>query len=205
MSELKIGTVIRVTGGRVDVLITARDLNVEHEGRTHRIGQLGTYVTIPFADHSIVGFVTGSGRVDHGSDGGESKLVVNVQLVGEIANGRFSRGVNEYPIVDDEVRLAVRGDFEAIFGSFDEIVGQSDQPQSFPFGRFALSTDFEVKVLGSEFFAKHAAVVGNSGSGKSCTTAKNPAGGHGPEPVAGRVVRHARRVPGRLLRRGRAA
>jgi hypothetical protein len=27
-------------------------------------------------------------------------------------------------------------------------------------------------VLGSEFFAKHAAIVGNSGSGKSCTTAK---------------------------------
>jgi DNA helicase HerA-like ATPase len=172
MNELTIGKVIRVTGGRIDVLVTADKMDVAYEGRTHRIGQLGTYLTIPLGDHTIVGFVTGSGRLDQTNAECDGNIVVNVQLVGEIAGGRFARGVNAYPIVGDVVWLAVRRDFETIFGSLDELPSDDEYRTSFSMGRFALSTDFEVQVLGSQFFAKHAAIVGNSGSGKSCTTAK---------------------------------
>ncbi|MCP4250230.1 MAG: ATP-binding protein, partial [bacterium] len=42
----------------------------------------------------------------------------------------------------------------------------------FTLGNFSMNTEFEVKILGSEFFNKHAAILGNSGAGKSCTTAK---------------------------------
>ncbi|UCF33369.1 MAG: hypothetical protein JSV78_13655, partial [Phycisphaerales bacterium] len=159
MNELTIGKVIHVTGGRVDVLVTAEKMDVTYEGRTHRIGQLGTYLTIPVGDHTIVGFVTGSGRLDQTNAECDGNIVVNVQLVGEIAGGRFARGVNAYPIVGDLVWLAVRRDFETIFGSLDELPSDDEHRTSFSMGRFALSTDFEVQVLGSEFFAKHAAIV----------------------------------------------
>ena len=172
MNQLKIGNVIRVESGRIEVLITAKDLNLQHEGRTYRVGQLGSYVTIPMDDRTLVGFVTGSGRQDLTVVDLEPQLLMQVQLLGEIQAGRFVRGVNDYPIVGDDVWVAVRDDFEMIFGSFDQLLSGARHPKSFPLGRFALTPEFEVKVLGSELFAKHLCVVGNSGSGKSCTTAK---------------------------------
>jgi DNA helicase HerA-like ATPase len=172
MNPLKIGNVVRVETGRVEVLITVSDLNVLHDERTYRIGQLGSYVTIPMDDRTLVGFVMGTGRQEVTVVDVEPQLIMQVQLLGEVKAGRFQRGVNEYPIVGDDVWVAVRADFEAIFGSFDQLLAGSKHPQSFALGRFAYNSDFEVKVLGSEFFAKHVAILGNSGGGKSCTTAR---------------------------------
>ena len=172
MNPLKIGNIIRVDSGRVDVVLTTADLNLLHEDRTYRVGQLGTYVTIPLDERTVVGFVTGVGRQEVAVVDIEPQLIMHVQLLGEITQDRFVRGVNEYPIVGDDVWVAVQQDFEAIFGSFDQLLSGSKHPQSFSLGRFAQNLDFEVKVLGTEMFAKHVALLGNSGSGKSCTTAR---------------------------------
>ncbi len=172
MNPLQIGSVIRVKSGAVEVLITTTELNLVYEDRPYRVGQLGSYVTIPMDERTLVGFVTGTGRQDVIVGGTEPQLLMSVQLLGEIRNGKFTRGVNDYPIVGDDVWIAVRDDFETIFGSYDQLLAGSDHPQSFSLGQFAYNPDFDVKILGSEFFAKHAALLGNSGSGKSCTTAK---------------------------------
>lgn len=172
MNPLKIGNVVRVVSGRIEVLLTVKQLDLEHEGTTYRIGQLGSYVTIPMDARTLVGFVTGAGRQETAVADVEPELIMQVQLLGEIKAGRFTRGVNEYPILGDGVWVAVHKDFEIIFGSFDELLAGSKHPQSFALGRFAYNRDFQVKILGSEFFAKHVAILGNSGSGKSCTTAK---------------------------------
>ena len=172
MNALKIGNVVRVENGRVEVLITAKDLNLLHEERTYRIGQLGSYVIIPMDNKTIVGFVMGTGRQEMTVVDVEPQNMMDVQLVGEIHAGRFVRGVTEYPILGDDVWVAVRKDFESIFGSFDQLLAGTKHPQSFTLGQFALNPEFEVKVLGSELFAKHVAILGNSGCGKSCTTAK---------------------------------
>lgn len=172
MNAPVIGEVVQVSSSQIRVLLSLDSMEIDHEGRIHRVGQLGTYLTFPQGERTIVGFVIGTDR--QGGAGADQRggVVVSAQLLGEIANGRFARGVNAYPIVGDEARIAVREDFETIFGSLSDTANDESNPESFPLGRFALSTDFEVRALGSEFFAKHVAVVGNSGSGKSCTTAK---------------------------------
>jgi hypothetical protein len=173
MNPMVIGRIVHVGSSRIDVLITTKELNVTHGGRHLRVGQLGSYVTIPLPQRKLMGYVTGSRQEEDGAAGAENaRLLMSVQLLGEITDRRFSRGVTEYPIIGDEVCLATREEFAVIFGSFDDLLSDVDHPQSFALGRFALSTDFEVKILGSPFFAKHVAVLGNSGSGKSCTTAK---------------------------------
>ncbi|MFQ5472731.1 MAG: ATP-binding protein [Dehalococcoidia bacterium] len=172
MNPLKIGNVVHVEAGRVEVMVSIADLTIVHDERTYRVGQLGSYITIPMDERTLVGFVTGTDRREAKSADLEPPLIISVQLLGEISGGRFTRGVNEYPIVGDDVWVAVSQDFETIFGSFDQLLAGSKHPQSFSLGRFAFNAEFEVKVLGSEFFAKHAAILGNSGSGKSCTTAK---------------------------------
>jgi len=172
MNPLKIGNVIRVESDHIEVLITVKDLNLQHEDQSYRVGQLGSYVTIPMDNRTLVGFVTGSGRQELTVVDVEPQLIMRIQLLGEIHAGRFIRGVNEYPIVGDDVWVAVKGDFESIFGSFDQLLAGSKHPQSFTLGNFALNQEFEVKVLGTELFAKHLGVLGNSGSGKSCTTTR---------------------------------
>ena len=172
MNPLKIGNVIRVANGLIEAVVTVPDLNLIHDDRTYRVGQIGTYVTIPMDDRTLVGFVVSAGRQEVASIDVEPQLIMKVQLLGELQGGKFIRGVNEYPIVGDDVWVAIHDDFERIFGSFDQLLAGSEHPQSFSIGKFALNQDFEVKVLGTELFAKHVAVVGNSGSGKSCTTAK---------------------------------
>jgi uncharacterized protein len=42
----------------------------------------------------------------------------------------------------------------------------------FPLGQLSLNKDIAVKVHGDRFFSKHIAVVGSTGSGKSCTVAR---------------------------------
>ena len=175
MDPLKIGHVIGVEGDTVEVQISIGDLHLSYHGTTYRIGRLGTYVTLPMEKNTLIGYITRvgtQGELEPGPDPDKPRrITMTVQLLGTVRNDKFTRGVNEYPTLGDPVRLAIDEDFELIFGSFDT-VADGNQRRSFSFGRFAVDTDFEVKALGKEFFAKHVAVMGNSGSGKSVTTTK---------------------------------
>lgn len=175
MDPLDIGRVIAVEGDEIEVQIAVPDLKLDYHGKTYRIGRLGTYVTLPMGRRTLIGYITRVGVAGDLEPGPNpetpTRITIRCQLLGTVNGDRFSRGVNEYPTLGDPVRLGVDEDFELIFGSFDALAGNGTA-KAFSMGRFAIDTDFEVKVLGKEFFAKHVAVMGNSGSGKSCTTAK---------------------------------
>jgi hypothetical protein len=175
MDPLRIGYVVGIDGDKVDIQLTLEDLHLEHHGTTYRIGRIGTYVTIPLERATLIGYIVsvsvrGSLPV---MDNDHPTPIIKIQLIGTVRDARFTRGVNEYPILGDAVRVAIDEDFELIFGTFDELAeGGQRERKAFAFGRFAVDTDFEVRALGKEFFAKHVAVMGNSGSGKSVTTTK---------------------------------
>ena len=176
MDPLEIGKVIAVEGDNVEVQISVSDLRLDYHGKTYRVGRLGTYVTIPMDRRTLIGYITrvgATGELNPGPNPADpNRITISCQLLGTVMGDKFSRGVNEYPTLGDKVRLGVDEDFELIFGAFDELAEEGGARKAFSMGRFAIDTDFEVKVLGKDFFAKHVAVMGNSGSGKSVTTAK---------------------------------
>ena len=176
MDPLKIGHVIGVEGDSVEVQISVEDLHIDYHGTVYRVGRLGTYVTLPMDKHTLIGYVTRVGAAGEleplPNPEKPRRVTMTVQLLGTVCNDKFSRGVNEYPTLGDPVRLAIDEDFELIFGCFHDLAGGDARQKAFSFGRFAVDTDFEVKALGKEFFAKHVAIMGNSGSGKSVTTTK---------------------------------
>lgn len=176
MDPLEIGHVIGVEGDAVEVQVGRSDLRLEYHGKTYRIGRLGTYVTIPMDRRTLIGFITrvgARGELDPAPNPEAPKrITMTCQLLGTIQGDKFTRGVNEYPTLGESVRLGVDEDFELIFGAFDELSIENGARKAFSMGRFAIDRDFEVKVLGKDFFAKHVAIMGNSGSGKSVTTAK---------------------------------
>ena len=177
-AELKIGYVCKVNGGALTALLTTRQGAIEYKGAKYRIGQLGSYITVPMErGERLVGFVTGVGREDVVVTDIKPQNMLDVQLLGAINGQTFTRGVRRYPTIGDEVHIAVRDDFAAIFDTMAEGKGDGKTDpgrtqRSFHLGRFAINPDFEVHVLGKEFFSKHAAILGNSGCGKSCTAAK---------------------------------
>ena len=83
------------------------------------------------------------------------------------ANGhdlyRFRRGVESYPTVGDAVLLPTQSQLRAIVESGDNrhvLIGSSP-----------LAANAEVKIDPDRLFGRHLAVLGNTGSGKSCSVA----------------------------------
>jgi hypothetical protein len=94
-----------------------------------------------------------------------------LHLIGQMENGRFSRGIHQYPMIGDPVVPSTDDELRVVFDRPEE-TDHTLISASFCLGRFALNTDYKVYLNGRHFFCKHAAILGNSGSGKSCTVAK---------------------------------
>lgn len=83
------------------------------------------------------------------------------------ANGhdlyRFRRGVESYPTVGDAVLLPTQSQLRAIVESGDN--------RQVLIGTSPLAANAEVKIDPDRLFGRHLAVLGNTGSGKSCSVA----------------------------------
>lgn len=170
MDALLIGQVTRVDAEGVEVLVTRSESEVEYEGTSYRVGQLGGYLALPRDKRTIIAFITAAHQKEDVDNGAKPEMMLTCQLLGTVTCRHFLRGVNDYPVIGDPVRIATNEDFKVIFGSQDE--GDQAIKRSFTLGRFALDPDFMVRVWGKEFLSKHVAIMGNSGAGKSCTTAR---------------------------------
>ncbi len=163
LSATQIGQVIGIQG---DQVLTALTEEFVETARKDRCGQLASFVVIPVSESRVIGMVT---AID-----GTDKSVgprMSIHLIGQITEERFLRGVQQYPMIGDVVELISDQDLQIIL---DKPRG-SDQtalPSAFPLGRFALNNQYKVFINGRQFFSKHVAVLGNSGSGKSCTVTK---------------------------------
>ena len=61
--------------------------------------------------------------------------------------------------------------FSVDAGTLDKLFAENAHYQ-FPLGQLSLNKNIDLKVHGDRFFSKHIAVVGSTGSGKSCTVAR---------------------------------
>ena len=76
---------------------------------------------------------------------------------------RFRRGVESYPTVGDAVLLPTQSQLRAIVESGDN--------RQVLIGTSPLAANAEVKIDPDRLFGRHLAVLGNTGSGKSCSVA----------------------------------
>lgn len=178
-----IGRVTHVDNSGIQVEIDHDREGAQAEDRIHRLGELGSYLTVPIARGKLVGLVMEMTRGQSAAPGTEPPVWISAHLIGTLKDGRFLRGVYVYPVVGDQVLAATQEDFEAILGTVSHAHShgahahgqagrQSKRRDRFSLGKFAHNDDFEVLIRGKEFFSKHIFIAGNTGSGKSCTTAR---------------------------------
>jgi hypothetical protein len=109
------------------------------------------------------------GLADDG-DGGDADSVafrfqIDTQPIGTLSEeGEFTRGTPALPVPTEYAYVTPPAVLGGIFSK------QIRSP--FSFGTLSIAPDVKFEVDGDRFFSKHVAVVGSTGSGKSCAVAK---------------------------------
>ena len=100
----------------------------------------------------------------------ESNRYLSATMIGTIENGKYIQGVYNYPILDNPVWYVTRKDLDIIFDQKEEGEGIDFKADFYlPIGKSPAFPDYQVKINPDRMFGKHAAILGNTGSGKSCT------------------------------------
>ncbi|MCB0538927.1 MAG: DUF87 domain-containing protein [Bacteroidetes bacterium] len=182
MSERKIGKVISVDSFRVVVQLDEDLKSLYKSGFNdiYEIARINSYLIIPVGADRIVAIVTRVKIQDETEIEKTSGFItlpkaqryLVATMIGTIENGKdYLQGVYNYPILDNPVWYVVKEDLDKIFdtASKDEI----DYTKDFylPIGTSPAFSDYHIRINPDRFFGKHAAVLGNTGSGKSCTVA----------------------------------
>ncbi|HWI27513.1 MAG TPA: DUF87 domain-containing protein [Stellaceae bacterium] len=151
----QIGSVVAVSGFKLSCRL--------FEGRAgYGELQLGALVKVPTATSAAFGFVASIGFVDAAAPA--PMAVAEIDLLGEtLAQAgtlRFARGISVYPVLGAPVFPADSEDIGLIYARPDTwtlAIGSLHQDAARP-----------AFLLSQEFLSKHSAIVGTTGSGKSC-------------------------------------
>jgi hypothetical protein len=140
------------------------------DGIVYRVGQIGSFVKIPLGYANLYGIVTqiGSAAIPEGMqeliaqdyDKFRNTRWFNIILVGEQIGNRFERGVTQYPTTGDKVHLVTINDLNIIYGGYAEL-------NSVTVGNISVSESLDAKVDIDKLIARHCAILGSTGSGKS--------------------------------------
>lgn len=186
-----IGSVVAVAADRfvIEMHSGTDSFTVVGFDDVHYVARLGSFLMIPAQGEYVVAEIVGLRERD-ASVGGEmdkagSAKFLDVVPVGmlPIEGGRFRFGVSVFPSLYTDALYALDKELDRIFDTspaWERSVGP-DGSECLPadatrlrileIGRSVVFEDYRVKVRIDEFFGGHAAVLGNTGSGKSCTVA----------------------------------
>ncbi len=163
----RLGRIVAVTGAKAIVLMDTHD--PQYDDFKHR-AEIGTLLKVEAPNSISLALVSAlsSPIPSHGSNERETRIV-EVEFIGEFTRkedgtvDRFRRGVSSYPTLGDSVWRADRSDLALAYACDTEgsvRVGSIQQDASIP---------AMVKV--DEMLGKHFAILGTTGTGKSCTVA----------------------------------
>lgn len=182
MSERTIGKIISVDSFRVVVQLdeTLKSLYKSGFNDIYEIARINSYLIIPVGADRIVAIVT---RVKIQDETEIEKTTGFITLpkaqrylvatmIGTIENGQdYLQGVYNYPILDNPVWYVVREDLDKIFDTAPKREIDYAKDYFLPIVTSPSFSDYNIKINPDRFFGKHAAILGNTGSGKSCTVA----------------------------------
>ncbi|HCG9187918.1 TPA: ATP-binding protein [Vibrio parahaemolyticus] len=162
-----LGTIISVSGASIYVELTPQVMSglLVIEGKTHRIGQVGSFVRIPQGYNNLYGVISETSEQVDSEDKPKkgSKRLLKVELVGEAIGADFERGISQFPSISEEVHLVTEADLTRIYGTSDS--GQ------ITIGKLSSSDSINVSIDLDNLVNKHSAILGSTGSGKSTSVA----------------------------------
>ena len=180
-----IGRVLSVDNFRVFIKIEEHIMGSFKSGVNdiYEVARINSYLIIPVGADRIVALITRvtmKEEVELNSNSASSISLpstaryISATMLGTIAQRQnkdcFIQGVYSFPSLDNPVWYVTENDLDQIFDnkvSSDTIDYRKDC--YLPIGTSPAFQNYKVKICPDQFFVKHAAILGNTGSGKSCT------------------------------------
>jgi hypothetical protein len=183
----------------IELLSGIDNFNVNGFDDIHYFAQLNSYVIIPYQNYYIVSEVCGVREKDLNSTYNNpteqilSKIVsgkfLEVIPIGTIKPDekdekilKFDFGVSVYPSLYSDTLYIKESELDIIFKVSEQyeyiIKNKKSNPEkddkykrykTLSIGKSTIFSEYDVKIDIDKFFGNHAAVLGNTGSGKSCT------------------------------------
>jgi len=184
MSDRKIGHVVSVDSFRVVIELDGDLKSLFKSGydNIYDIARINSYVILPVGSEKIVAYITrvkvqDETELNSSSSSGiitlpESKRLIVATMIGTITSDKeYVQGVYNFPILDNPVWYVKTEDLDQIFDQEDKETIDFDEDYFLPIGVPPAFPDYQIKINPDQLFGKHAAILGNTGSGKSCTIA----------------------------------
>lgn len=164
MSTNRIGQVLSCAPEAIVVVVDDLKVFEEHKASL----QVGRYLRIAQGnnDFTVAAIRNVRGVSAQDKDGNPVwQFYIECQAVGTLVGGRkFERASMLLPVPTEPVFTADKKTLDSLFAD--------DAEYQFPLGQLSLNKAIALKVNGDRFFSKHIAIVGSTGSGKSCTVAR---------------------------------
>ncbi len=182
-TEHEIGRIVAVDTAQITVELN-RDLKAltrsTYEG-TIEVGRINSYIIIPVGSRRIVGMVTRVVMTEESELQADKTMVslpstrrlMKATMIGSIDEDRFRQGISLFPVLDSKVFLTTKEDLDAIFGRgrAGGEIDLEDPGYCIPIGKSVVFPDYPIYIDPDAFFGKHVAIIGSTGSGKSCSIA----------------------------------
>lgn len=180
-----IGKIVSIETDRfkVELLSGIKNFNINGFDDIHYFAQINSYVIIPYQNYYIVAEVSGVYEKDTTSTMSAKEQELNkvysnkfieVLPIGTLTDSNFNFGVSIYPTLYTDVLYIKASELDSIF-KVVEIETKANQNRNetilnvLEIGNSAIFPDYSVKININKFFGGHSAILGNTGSGKSCT------------------------------------
>ncbi len=163
----RMGRIVAVTGAHAIVLLDSHEGPGNEDKRGAEIGTLLKVETLGAITLALISALSSPMPTHNASE--RELRIVEVEFIGELPRradgslGNFRRGVSSYPSLGDTVFRATRAELALAYACDEETavrVGYIQQDPSIP---------AMVKI--DEMLGKHFAILGTTGTGKSCTVA----------------------------------
>lgn len=164
MSANSIGQVLSCSPEAIIVVVDELKLFEEHKTAL----QVGRYLRIAQGnnDFTVAAIRNVKGVMSTDKEGKPTwQFHIECQAVGTLVSGKtFERASVLLPVPTEAAFAADRDTLDRLFAE--------DADYQFPLGQLSLNKDIALRVNGDRFFSKHIAIVGSTGSGKSCAVAR---------------------------------
>ncbi|WP_136620249.1 MULTISPECIES: ATP-binding protein [Mesorhizobium] len=158
-----LGNVVQCDGARATISAYADDV----DGAVTGLWTVGKMISINLGSTRTVGLVYGIGKSDRAwSNEGQNAIEVSIELVGEVRDGAepgagpvFDRGITTYPHIGAVAHRIRTRDLQAVY----DLAGR----HSITIGTLAQDETIAANIAIDDTLARHFAIVGTTGVGKS--------------------------------------
>ena len=165
MQNVEVGRILSVRSSRALVQVSPR---IIREGKL-RLVELGTVLKIVTSNSIVVAMCSSLKVGDQDGEGMSDGCIAHLDILGEISTNattretKFYRGVRCYPVISEPVMTVSAQELDLIFSTGDNA--------AITVGKLQQDGSITAQVRTDELLSKHFAILGSTGSGKSCTVA----------------------------------